>query len=166
MKRRLTRWGGRKVLLPIRKSLSKGTSVEKLSVSLALGLILGLIPLYGLTTVIVAVVAILLRQNFVIMQLTHFLVQPLQLILLVPFLKLGDSLFLKTEYAFTLHQYILLFKNDFWAALNEFWLVNLSAVVIWLIISIPLFIISYYVMRNLITRMRPVLIRVKSQKPL
>jgi uncharacterized protein (DUF2062 family) len=162
MKRRLTRWGDRKLLLPIKKSLIKGTSVEKLSVSLALGLIIGLIPLYGFTTLIVAIAALILRQNFIVMQVTHFIVQPLQLLMLIPFLKIGDSLFLKTEYAFTLNQYIGLFKSDFWGTMADYWMVNLSAILIWFIISVPLFIICYFMFKRLISRIKPALIHVKA----
>lgn len=162
MKRRLTRWGDKKFILPIKKSLLKGTSAEKLSVSLALGFIIGLIPLYGLTTVIVAMVAVILRQNLIIMQIAHFIVQPLQIILLIPFLKLGNSVFLKTEYAFTLQQYIVLFKNDFWNAISDFWKVNLSAVAIWFIISVPLFVICYYLFKAIILKIRPAVINLKA----
>jgi uncharacterized protein (DUF2062 family) len=159
MKRKLTKWGDRKFLSPIRKSIIKGISTEKLSVSLALGLILGIIPFYGVTTILVGLAALSLRLNFVTMQVAHLIVQPIQLALIVPFLKLGDTLIIKTGYIFTLQEYILLFKTDFWGALGDFWMINLSAIVIWLVVSLPLFAICYYLFKVTIARFRPALIR-------
>jgi len=162
MKRRLTKWGDRKLLSPIRKSIIEGISTEKLSVSLALGLILGLIPLYGVTTILVGLAAFSLRLSFVSMQVAHFIVHPLQIALIVPFLKLGDNLFINADYSFTLQQYILLFKTDFWGAISDFWLVNLSAIIIWFVISIPLFVMLYFLFKATIPKLRPALIRSKS----
>jgi len=159
MKRSISGWGIRKILIPIKKTLKKGVSVEKLSASLALGVAIGLIPLYGFTTFLVGVIALSLRLDFVAMQIAHYIVYPLQIALLVPFLKLGDILIYKSEFTFTVHQYLQYFRTDFWSALHDFWLINLSAVFIWLIVAIPLFIVLYYILGFLIRKYFPKHIR-------
>ena len=145
MKMMIRGWARRKIVLPLIKAIKQGISVERLAVSLALGITIGLIPLYGLTTLLVGTIAVSLRLNFLAMQVAHYIVHPLQLALFIPFFKLGTQFLLKTgEVSLTIQQYIHLFKTDFWTALHELWLVNLSALGIWLMLSVPLFIVLYY----------------------
>jgi uncharacterized protein (DUF2062 family) len=139
-------WVRRKFFLPLIKTIKAGISAKKLSISLALGITVGLIPLYGVTTLLVGLIAVSLRLNFVAMQIAHYIVHPVQIALLIPFFKLGDAVIKGSEVSFTVKQYILLFQTDFAGAIRELWLVNLSAIGIWLIIAIPLFVSLYYVM--------------------
>jgi uncharacterized protein (DUF2062 family) len=145
-------WVKRKFLFPLIKAVRAGISIEKLAVSLALGITVGLIPLYGFTTLIVGFIALSLRLNFIAAQIAHYIVYPLQVALLVPFLKLGDAIIKCSDISFSVKQYAHLFKTDFWGALHELWLVNLSAVIIWLIIAVPLFILLYYTIRYFVRR--------------
>jgi uncharacterized protein (DUF2062 family) len=137
-------WAKRKFILPLIRLIKQGISVERLAVSLALGITIGLMPLYGLTTFLVGLVALSLRLNFIAMQIAHYIVTPFQLVLIVPFFKLGIIMIKASQVSFSIHQYIQLLRNDFWHALREFWLINLSAVGIWLIVAIPLFLGLYF----------------------
>jgi uncharacterized protein (DUF2062 family) len=162
MKYKIKGWAERKFLSPIKAAIKAGISIERLSVSLALGITVGLIPLYGTTTLIVTLIAFSLRLNFVAMQVAHYIVHPLQIALLVPFFKLGGSIIKSGGISITVHQYIQLFKTDFWGALKELWLVNLSAVGVWLILSIPLFVGLYYLLVFTIKKYKPILNYVRS----
>lgn len=148
-------WAERKLLLPLKKAVKDGISIERLSVSLALGITVGLIPLYGLTTLLIGAVALSLRLNFIAMQIAHYIVHPVQIALLIPFLKVGDSMVKGTEVSFSVQQYFHLFKTDFWGALKDLWLINLSAIGVWLVISIPLFLGLYYLLMKLIRHYLP-----------
>ncbi len=144
MKVMIRGWVRRKFIFPLFKAIKTGISRERLAISLALGITIGLIPVYGVTTLLVGTVAVSLRLNFIAMQVAHYIVHPLQLALLIPFLKLGTSLSQSSEVAFSVKQYVALFKTDFWEAMNQLWLANLSAIGIWLVISVPLFVLLYY----------------------
>jgi uncharacterized protein (DUF2062 family) len=152
MKVMITGWAKRRFVFPLVKAIKAGISIERLAVSLALGITVGLIPLYGFTTLIVSGIALSLRLDFVSMQVAHYLVHPIQIALLIPFLRLGDAILKSSDISFTVSQYIHLLRTDFWGAMHELWLVNLSAVLIWMIIAIPLFIILYYLLRYLFTK--------------
>ena len=160
MKRKILRWRDRKFVIPLRKALKSGISIERLSVSLALGITVGLIPLYGLTTILVALIALSLRLNFVAMQVAHYVVHPIQIALLIPFFKIGDILLKSQDFSFTIHQYLHLLRTDFWGAMHELWLLNLSAVGVWLLISVPLFIGLYYSFQFALRKYIPALVRV------
>lgn len=155
----LRKWIRRKILIPIRSALKNGMSQRKLAISLALGIILGLIPFYGLTTILVGVVAFALRLDMVVMQAVHYIVHPIQIALFIPFFKAGNFFLSDSTVDFTFKEYISLFKSDFWMALNELWKVNLSAIAIWIVISIPMFYLLYYALLYSIKRYGSLLTR-------
>jgi len=136
-------WFKRRVIIPIRVALKNGISQKRIAVSLALGITVGLIPFYGLTTILVAAIALLLKLDLIIMQVVHYIVHPIQIALIVPFFKAGNFFFSDNTINFTFREYVEFFKADFWLALNEFWKMNLSAIMVWLIISIPLSYLLY-----------------------
>lgn len=137
-------WAQRKFVYPFIRIIKDGISIERLSVALALGITIGLMPLYGITTLLVSFVALSLRLNFIAMQIAHYIVTPFQLALIVPFYKVGSSVVNVSETGFSLQQYLHLLKSDFWHAIKDFWLINLSAIGVWLIVSIPLFLLLYF----------------------
>ena len=73
--------------------LKEGITVERLALSLALGFVLGICPLIGVPTILCGVAAVVLRLNFPALQLVNYLVYPLQILLLWPFVRLGKLLF-------------------------------------------------------------------------
>jgi len=73
--------------------LKCGMSPRQLAFTLALGFAIGCIPLLGVTTAICALAAVVLRLNMPAIQAANWLAMPLQVILLFPFLKLGEWLF-------------------------------------------------------------------------
>lgn len=131
-------WVKRRILLPIRNALKNGISQKRLAVSLALGITIGLIPLYGITTILVGAIAYAMRLDFYVMQAVHYIVHPIQIALLIPFFKAGNVFIGKNPVDFTFKEYVGLFKDDFWVALGDFWKLNLSAIIIWSLIAIPL----------------------------
>ena len=152
-------WIKKRVLLPIRKALKNGLSQKKLAASLALGITVGLIPFYGISTILVGALAYTLRLDFIVMQVVHYVVHPLQLALLIPFFRAGNFLAGSKDVNLTLNEYFALFKSDFWHAISELWKMNLSAVIIWVFIAIPLFYSLYRLFIYSIKRYSHLLVR-------
>jgi uncharacterized protein (DUF2062 family) len=69
--------------------LRQGISPRRLALTLALGFAIGCIPVIGVPTVLCAALAILLRLNQPAIQAANYVAMPLQLILIVPFMRLG-----------------------------------------------------------------------------
>jgi uncharacterized protein (DUF2062 family) len=66
-----------------------GLSPTTIALILAVGLVLGVFPVYGCPTVLCVLAAIVLRLNLPAVQLINQLVLPLQLVLLVPLNRFG-----------------------------------------------------------------------------
>lgn len=83
----------RRVIAPIVAQLRQGITPRLIALTIAAGLVLGIFPVLGSTTVLCAVFALVLRLNQPIIQLVNYLVYPLQILLLFPFLRAGERLF-------------------------------------------------------------------------
>jgi len=82
----------RRVWDPLVALLKQGTSPEKLSLSIALGAVLGIFPILGATTFLCFCAGVLLRLNHAALQLVNYLVYPLQIPLILLFVRLGERL--------------------------------------------------------------------------
>ena len=72
--------------------LRQGISPRRLALTLALGFAIGCFPVVGIPTAICALLALALRLNQPAIQAANYVVMPLQLLLIVPFVRLGGWL--------------------------------------------------------------------------
>jgi uncharacterized protein (DUF2062 family) len=82
-------WTKRKLGLWLRQ----GISPRRLALTLALGFAIGCVPVVGIPTLICAALALSLRLNLPAIQAANYAAMPLQLLLVVPFVRLGGWLF-------------------------------------------------------------------------
>jgi uncharacterized protein (DUF2062 family) len=73
--------------------LQCGLAPRQLAFTLALGFAIGCIPLLGITTGICALLALVLRLNMPAIQAANWVAMPAQMVLLIPFMRLGQWLF-------------------------------------------------------------------------
>ncbi|HEY1257174.1 MAG TPA: DUF2062 domain-containing protein [Terracidiphilus sp.] len=73
--------------------LRQSISPQRLALTLALGVAVGCLPVIGVPTLICAALAVALRLNLPAIQAANYAVMPLQLLLIVPFVRLGGRLF-------------------------------------------------------------------------
>ena len=125
--------------------LKQGISHEKIALSIAIGTTIGIFPVLGATTALCAIAAFVFRLNLPAIQLVNYLVYPLQLILLVPFLKAGGWLFGDQRFSQLGKEILALIQNDFWGSFGMLWSLTVYAIAIWLILS-PLIIVILYKM--------------------
>jgi uncharacterized protein (DUF2062 family) len=124
--------------------LKSGITPKKLALTCALGVIVGTLPLWGITTLLCFAVAPIFRVNIVVLQLVHYFVYPIQLLLIIPFIKLGTYLFNVNPIPYALTELQERFSADFWAELKQVGVAISLGVGMWAIASIPIFIITYF----------------------
>src|SRR5580658_3847085 len=81
--------------------LQCGLAPRQLAFTLALGFAIGCIPLLGVTTAICALLALVLRLNMPAIQAANWVAMPLQVVLLIPFLRLGQWMFASQTMVFS-----------------------------------------------------------------
>ncbi len=148
----------RKVADPVLELLRQGITPEKLALSIALGVTLGVTPVIGSTSLLCFLAAALLRLNLPAIQLVNYLVYPLQFALIVPFMRLGGWLFGNDAALMPLGAMLELVRDDFWGALMTFWPVTLQALAAWAIAGAAAATLMYFplaaVLRGLVQAMR------------
>lgn len=127
------------------QALSQGTTPRKLAVTCALGVVIGIFPIFGTTTLLCLAVALVFRLNIPIIQLVNYIFAPLQLILILPFIQLGTYLFRLNPFPYSSDELIAMFRNDFWLLLKETGLALAIGIGVWMMISIPLFFLLFYI---------------------
>jgi hypothetical protein len=117
--------------------LKQGLSPQGLAWSLAVGAALGIIPLFGTSTLLCVGAAMAFRLNQPAMQLANYLAYPLQLLLLLPFIRLGERLFGEAHLPLSLPYLQDVLQAGVQEALRMFWTSLWHASVAWLLL-VPL----------------------------
>jgi uncharacterized protein (DUF2062 family) len=118
-------------------------SLRKIALCIALGIVLGIFPVLGATSLLCGVAALLLRLNLPAIQVVNYMVYPLQLVLLAPFYGAGNWLFKQQDLPLINTDLIGLLQNDFWGGLTNLWDLTMYAILTWSAIS-PLLILMLY----------------------
>jgi uncharacterized protein (DUF2062 family) len=114
--------------------LRQGLSPAGLAWSLAVGLAIGTIPLFGTSTVLCIGAGLAFRLNQPAMQLANYLAYPLQVVLFIPFIRIGERLFHVPELPLSLPLIQAALKAEGWGAAHTFWTSLWHASVAWLVV--------------------------------
>ena len=137
-------WVQARIRDPILGMLREGLSPEGLAWSLAVGVALGIIPLFGTSTVLCIGAALTFRLNQPAIQLANYLAYPLQLLLLLPFIRMGEWLFRAPHLTLSLSHIQAALRADAWGALRMFWASLWHASVAWLLVApIPVILVAW-----------------------
>jgi uncharacterized protein (DUF2062 family) len=145
-----------RIVNAVKKLLNQGLTPPKIALCIVLGSCIAIIPIVGVNTMLLTVLAIILRLNLPLIQAINLGLWPVQIALLAPFFKLGESFFNHAYIPFSVKQLYLSFKADWAGTLVDFWHANLQALGAWVIISLPLSIVLYYLLIMFIKRLKPV----------
>lgn len=123
----------RKLILPFVELLKQGVSAEKIALTVALGISLGVTPVIGSTTLLCTLAALTLRLNLPAILAVNGAVYPLQLTLLVPFLRAGAWAFRVEGPKISIAEIFHLIRANAWHAITTLWVATLHALLIWLL---------------------------------
>jgi uncharacterized protein (DUF2062 family) len=115
--------------------LGQGISPRRLALTLALGFAIGCIPVIGIPTVLCATVALALRLNFPAIQAANYAAMPLQLALIVPFMRLGRWLIASESSRAGDHP--ALFSLRFFDVASHMGRMAGQALLAWLLVAVP-----------------------------
>jgi hypothetical protein len=132
-----------KIIAPIHFQLNTGKSVEKLSLTLSLGICVGIMPAVGIGTWLLVLLALVFKLNIPVIQLVNHAIIVLKLVLFVPFLKLGQVLFFPNTTQIQLKAIVSDYQHDFIGTLQSVWRLNLGGIFIWAILVLPLGLLIY-----------------------
>jgi uncharacterized protein (DUF2062 family) len=112
-----------------------GASPERLAWSIAVGLLIGINPILGSTTILCLAAAFVLRLNVAASQLGNHIVYPLELILVIPFIHLASSLFHTAPMPLSANELLRLAREHPLALSRQLWLWEWHAFLLWAILA-------------------------------
>jgi len=143
----------RRWLKPFIQLLRQGVSPEKIALTIALGIILGVTPVLGSTTLLCTLAAIVLRLNLPAIQLVNGVVYPLQFILLIPFYRLGAWMFRADASSISLDGVRTLIREGVGHAIRTLWVVTIHALLAWLVLGTVAVAVFYAVLVPLVRQL-------------
>jgi uncharacterized protein (DUF2062 family) len=85
-------WLRRRIADPLLQQLQQGMSADRLALAVAVGVVVGNIPIFGTSTILCAAIALAFRLNQPAIQIAQAAMAPTQLLLIIPFVRLGEWL--------------------------------------------------------------------------
>lgn len=125
----------RRLLAPIRALLAQGLSPDRIALTLAVGVALAAFPVIGATTILCTLFALALGLNLPLIQAVNILGAPLQLVCLVPLMRLGAWIFGGTDARRTLSDVVSLVAGDPRRAMGVLWVSTWHAIGAWLLVA-------------------------------
>jgi len=135
--------------------LRMGMTPERLALCVGFGIAFGLVPALGTTTLLCTLAAFLFRLNLPAILLVNYFVYPLQLALLIPFIRAGEWLFGAESLNLSLESIQRMMKADFWKTVISLWSATMRAVIVWLLIAPVVVALVYLVMTPLLKKLKP-----------
>jgi len=142
----------RRIGRPILDLLRQGVTPEKLALSLALGMAIGVFPVLGTSTALCALLALILRLNLPAVQIVNYFMYPAQIALLIPFFRAGERFFGVQHLPLSVSQIVAMVRESFWGATRVLWTTIWHSAVVWCLIA-PIFVgLTYMVLVPLLRR--------------
>ncbi|MBB6461353.1 DUF2062 domain-containing protein [Flammeovirga kamogawensis] len=142
-----------RVIVPIRNLLREGLTPNKLAWSFAIGLLIGSSPLLGFCTWLCILAAFVFKLNQLAIQVANYVVYPLQIIVIVPYIKLGASWFGNNAEGITMDQLQASIDQGLLSGLKEIGILMLQGGAAWLLVSILIILPLKYVLKIAFTKM-------------
>jgi uncharacterized protein (DUF2062 family) len=149
----------RRIIDPLIAQLTQGITPEKIALTIAVGGACALFPIFGTTTLLCFLVALILRLNQPIIQLLNQALWPVHLLVIPWYLRLGEIIFgvphqrffiremhrLSWDHSIGAWENLLEYWSRLMAFFQKFGPTALHAIVAWALL-VPLFIIICYYM--------------------
>jgi uncharacterized protein (DUF2062 family) len=128
----------RRGVLPILALLRMGANPRKLAWSIAAGLLIGVNPVIGTTTIFCLAAALSFRLNVIASQLANHAMFPLELALVIPFIRVSSCIFYTSAMPLSPRLFLMAVRTAPLALTRQIWLWEWHALVLWAAISVIL----------------------------
>jgi len=143
----------RRVVAPVVQQLKQGVTPEKLALSLALGVVVSVMPVLGVTTLFALALSALLRLNHVAVVAANYAAYPAQIILFIPFFKMGAWVTRGPPVPFSFTQVQAELAVGIWPTVLKYAEANARAMVAWLLVAPFATGLLYLALRPLLSRL-------------
>jgi hypothetical protein len=142
----------KRLLKPLKQLLSEGLTPKKMSEALAAGFVLGMTPMLGISTLLAVGIAVVFKLNQVAIQVANWAAYPAQIIMFIPFIRIGEWVFGLEPAAINPTDIATMFSNDFQASVQHYGQSLLAGWFSWLIAAVPLAMVISWPVEKMLTK--------------
>ena len=128
-------WLHRRLLEPLLALLRAGLAPRQLALCIATAIVVGNIPILGVSTILCAVIALIFRLNMPAIQLVQAAMAPTQLLLIIPFVRLGEWILHSPRQAVSVKAGLVLLSQGVWQTIVVLRDAIFHAALAWILIA-------------------------------
>jgi uncharacterized protein (DUF2062 family) len=136
-------WLYRRILEPLLALLRQGISPDRLALCVAIGVVVGNIPILGISTILCAAIALAFRLNLPAIQIVQALMAPTQILLIIPFVRLGEWILRVPPQPVSIEKGLELVAQGAGYAIVALWDALLHAGFAWILVA-PFAVLLFY----------------------
>jgi uncharacterized protein (DUF2062 family) len=130
-------WLHRRLIEPLLSLLRQGGSPASLALCVSIGIVVGNIPILGVSTILCTVIALAFRLNLPAIQVAQAAMAPMQVLLIVPFVRLGEWITRAPRQPLSLKEGMVLIEQGIWQAVVVLWDAIVHAGLAWILVAPP-----------------------------
>ncbi|SMD45394.1 hypothetical protein SAMN00777080_4044 [Aquiflexum balticum DSM 16537] len=138
----------------IKRLFLQGLNPKELAMSIALAFWIGIFPIYGTTTVILTFLALKLKLNLPIMIAVSYALTPIQFLLLIPFIRIGEFVLGFQPMALDLSTLKASFSSGLFETLSVFSGRLALAVGAWILVALPISVLLYIILFQIFRKVK------------
>ena len=132
----------------------QGLNPRALALSIAVSLVISMFPIFGITTIVLACIAIPLKLNLPIMIVLSYVFEPLKLFLLIPFINIGAKIFGAKHTLLTYNAIKTSYEYDFFGTTRSLVYELVCGFGGWVIIAVPFSILFYFLLKIIFSKIQ------------
>jgi uncharacterized protein (DUF2062 family) len=125
--------------------LRQGLTPKELSQSIIVSGLISTIPILGVSTFMITTVSLKRKLNLPVMISLSYLMWPVQILLIIPFIRVGEFIFSVPRNHHTVEEIISSFQNSFFQTLSQLSFELLCGLGGWLLTAVPVAFGIYWV---------------------
>ena len=133
----------------------QGLSPKELTQSILVSALISIIPIVGVTTVLLTILSLKRKLNLPIMIAISYLAWPLQILMIIPFINIGEFIFSIPQSNHSAQEIIASFQESFFGTLSQLSFELICGFGGWLLTAVPFFTLVYLVSNFLISKFSP-----------
>jgi uncharacterized protein (DUF2062 family) len=118
---RTNNWLRRRILKPLLALLSQGVAPDRLALCVAIGVVVGNVPILGISSILCAAIAFAFRLNLPAIQIVQAAMAPTQILLIIPFVRLGEWIVHAPRQSVSIKEWVALLQEGAGHAAAALW---------------------------------------------
>ncbi|MGA9636963.1 DUF2062 domain-containing protein [Flavobacterium sp.] len=139
-----------KIITKIKAPFYQGLGIKAIINAIIVSLLLTIFPVFGVVTLLLTVVALRFKLNLPLMIIISYIATPLQYLLFIPFIHLGETIFNIQHSLISFNEIQRGFNISFWETISGLFFKLFYGVSAWTLVALPISLFSILLNNKLI----------------